>query len=90
MAFAVCWLALVAPASASPESRTFVVRIDPGAYGIDRCLAAASDCGTAAASAYCRSQGFAQVRSFRNVVGDDLAAIANAPHIAIECVRFGS
>jgi hypothetical protein len=90
-AFALCSPVLVATVLASTEVRTFVIAIDSGGYGIDRCLAAGSACGAAAARAYCRSRDFADARSFRR--SDDITAgIGIAGHdgyVAIECARRG-
>ena len=91
LAFALCSPALVATVSASPEVQTFVIAVDPGGYGVDRCLAAGSACGAAAARAYCQSRDFVEARSFRR--SDDIAAgIGIAGHdgyVAIECARRG-
>ena len=91
LALALCSPALVATVFASPEARTFVIAIDPDGYGVDRCLAAGSACGAAAAKAYCQSRDFGDARSFRR--SDDITAgTGSAGHdgyVTIECARRG-
>ena len=79
--------------AAQAERRIFIIANNPDGYGIDRCLAAGESCGTAVASAYCRSHDFAQAASFRKI---DRAEITGAipagfaktdEFIAIECSR---
>ena len=85
-------------APAAAESRTFVIANNADGYGVDRCLASGSSCGTAAATAYCKSREFAQALSFRKVDKDDItgAIPANSgacrggncdQFVAIECTR---
>ncbi|MBN8964180.1 MAG: hypothetical protein J0H89_02125 [Rhizobiales bacterium] len=81
--------------SAQAENRTFVLANDADGYGIDRCLAAGTPCGTAAATAYCRSHAFTQAVSFRKVevtgaikVSDgDICGGTCDQFVAIECSR---
>jgi hypothetical protein len=83
---------IIAPAAA--EVRTFVVDNDDG-YGVDRCLATGASCGAAVASAYCRSQNFAEARSFRRLERDEITGAGTQiaclsgclEFIAIECAR---
>ena len=53
--------------SAQAENRIFIIANDPDGYGVDRCLATGARCGTAVATAYCRSREFTQAASFRRV-----------------------
>ena len=89
-------LLLCAPAVA--ENRTFIIANNPDGYGIDRCLANSERCGTTVATAYCQSQSFAQVKSFRKIERDDITGAVptsgkNAcagscdSFVAIECSR---
>jgi hypothetical protein len=85
----------VAPARA--EKHVFIIANNPDGYGIDRCLASGSSCGAAVAAAYCQSQEFVSVSSFRKVEHGEItsAAPANAggcqggscEFVAIECTR---
>ena len=84
----------VAPARA--EKHVFIIANNPDGYGIDRCLASGSSCGAAVAAAYCQSQEFVNVSSFRKVEHGEItgAAPANAgcqggscEFVAIECTR---
>jgi hypothetical protein len=97
--FAAAVLGVVLSASAAQaEKRVFIVANSSDGYGIDRCLAAGSQCGSAAAAAYCKSREFAQASSYRQVDRDEMtgAIPANAggckggnceQFIAIECSR---
>jgi hypothetical protein len=80
--------------SAHAENRTFVLANDADGYGIDRCLAAGTPCGSAAATAYCRSHAFSQAVSYRKVdvtgtikPGGYACAGACDQFVAIECSR---
>jgi hypothetical protein len=86
----------LAPALA--EKHVFIIANNPDGYGVDRCLASGSSCGTAVAAAYCHSQDFADVSSFRRIERDEItgAVPANASfcsgsgcedYVAIECTR---
>ena len=88
-------LLLLLTVAAEAETRIFIVDNDDG-YGVDRCLATGASCGTAVASAYCRSQAFADARSFRKVAQSDItASVAEKTAcrgscgelVAIECTR---
>ena len=90
-------LAALAPAQA--EKRLFIIANNADDYGIDRCLATGTACGTAAATAYCRSHEFSKALSFRKVDRDDITgAVPTAggsgckgagcdEFVAIECTR---
>jgi hypothetical protein len=92
-------LTFAVPAEA--DRRMFIVANNPDGYGVDRCLASGEKCGTAAATAYCRSRDFAAAQSFRKVDKDDITgAIPNESatggackgglcqeFVAIECTR---
>jgi hypothetical protein len=88
---------LGAPA-AQAEKRIFIVANNSDGYGVDRCLASGAHCGSAAATAYCRTREFAQATSFRQVDKDEItgAIPTNAgackggtcdQFVAIECSR---
>ena len=90
-------LAALTPAQA--EKRLFIIANNADGYGVDRCLANGSACGTAAATAYCQSHEFNKALSFRKVDRDDITgAIPTAggtgckgaacdEFVAIECGR---
>ena len=89
---------LLAASAAQAEKRIFIIANNADGYGVDRCLASGSPCGTAAATAYCKSREFAQALSFRKVDKDDItgAIPANSgacrggncdQFVAIECTR---
>ncbi|MBM3529273.1 MAG: hypothetical protein FJX62_14380 [Alphaproteobacteria bacterium] len=95
-AIAIATLAGISAAQA--EKRIFIIANHPDGYGIDRCLADGSRCGSAAATAYCRSREFTQAVSFRKVDKDEITgaipATGNAcrggtcnQFVAIECRR---
>jgi len=66
--FASLALAFVLTASpAQAEKHTFVLANYADGYGIDRCLAAGTPCGSAAATAYCKSHAFSHAVSYRKV-----------------------
>src|SRR5262245_65973198 len=84
--------------SAAAEKRVFIIANSADGYGIDRCLATGSRCGTAAAHAYCKSREFVQAVSFHKVDKEDITgAIPTDGNIcengqceqfvAIECTR---
>jgi hypothetical protein len=90
-------LAAMTPAQA--DKRIFIIANNADGYGVDRCLANGASCGTAAATAYCRSHEFNQALSFRKIDRDDITgAIPTAggtgcrgascdEFVAIECTR---
>jgi hypothetical protein len=73
---------LTVPASA--EIRTFIIANNADGYGVDRCLATGDNCGVAVASAYCRSQEFAEARSFRKIARDEITG--GVPNITTACL----
>ncbi len=84
LVLACLWLFLLLTVAVEAETRT------------DRCLATGASCGAAVASAYCRSQAFADARSFRKVAQSDVTATMPAKPacrgacselVAIECTR---
>ena len=90
--------ALVLTASAAAENHTFIIANNPDGYGIDRCLANGEPCGRTVASAYCESQSFTHVKSFRRIERDEITGAVptsgkNAcagscdSFVAIECSR---
>jgi hypothetical protein len=85
-------------AGAQAEKRIFIIANNADGYGVDRCLAAGENCGTNAATAYCRSREFNLAVSFRKVDRDDITgAVPSRPtgcrgstcdeFVAIECTR---
>jgi hypothetical protein len=84
---------------ASAEKRMFIIGSSPDAYGIDRCLANGAACGSAAATAYCRSRKFSMAASYRKVERDEITGAVPlnvstgclgatcADFVAIECTR---
>jgi hypothetical protein len=86
---------LLLTVAAQAETKTFLVENEDG-YGVDRCLVTGATCGVPIARAYCRSQAFADARSFRKVADTDITASLPARAacqgtcnglIAIECTR---
>jgi hypothetical protein len=95
LALAVVSLFLLTAAAGAAETRIFIVDNDDG-YGVDRCLATGASCGTAVARAYCRSQEFAEARSFRKIALAEVTGTLPAgvkcrgscsELVAIECTR---
>jgi hypothetical protein len=92
-------IAVVLGVSASQaEKRIFIIANNADGYGIDRCLASGARCGSAAATAYCRSRAFAQAVSYRKVDKDEITGAVPAndatcrggscdEFVAIECTR---
>lgn len=89
---------LMAATAAQAEKRIFIVANSTDGYGVDRCLADGSNCGQAAAAAYCKSKEFAGAVSFRKVDRDEITGAVPAGNsacgrgaceefIAIECAR---
>ncbi len=68
----VTFAVLLGASAAQAEKRIFIVANNADGYGVDRCLAAGDKCGTAAATAYCKSREFAQASSFRKVDKDEI------------------
>jgi hypothetical protein len=95
LTIAITALAVVLAASATrAETRLFVIANNPDGYGVDRCLATGARCGGIIASAYCRSQDFAEARSFRRIDQNEIVLAGAAPegarneeYVAIECTR---
>jgi hypothetical protein len=90
---AVLWVS-----AAEAEKRVFIIANSSDGYGIDRCLATGSRCGSAAATAYCKSREFAQAVSFHKVDKDDITGAVPTDSnicgggqceqfVAIECSR---
>jgi hypothetical protein len=79
--------------SAQAENRIFIIANDPDGYGVDRCLATGARCGTAVATAYCRSREFTQAASFRRVEREEITGAIpvgvtkTEEFVAIECSR---
>jgi hypothetical protein len=89
---------LLGASAAQAEKRIFIVANNADGYGVDRCLASGSRCGSAAATAYCKTREFAQATSFRQVDKDEITGAiptnsgackgGNCEHfVAIECSR---
>jgi hypothetical protein len=90
--------AALAATAAQAEKRIFIIANYADGYGVDRCLASGAHCGSAAATAYCKSREFAQASSYRKVDKDEItgAIPANSTacrgggcdqFVAIECSR---
>ena len=83
--------------AALAEKRVFIIANSSDGYGVDRCLASGAHCGSAVATAYCKSREFAQATSFRKVEKNDITgampvtdacAEGNCEQfVAIECAR---
>jgi N-acetylglutamate synthase-like GNAT family acetyltransferase len=96
--FAAVACAVLFVSAAHAEKRVFIIANSADGYGIDRCLANGSRCGSAAAHAYCKSREFVQAVSFHKIDKDDITgAIPTEGNIcqngqceqfvAIECTR---
>jgi hypothetical protein len=95
LAFAV---ALYGGVAAHAERRIFIIANNADGYGVDRCLATGAACGTAVATAYCKSRDFAQAQSFHKVDRDEITGAVRSSSeschgsscddfVAIECTR---
>jgi hypothetical protein len=88
---------LLGASAVQAEKRIFIVANNADGYGVDRCLASGERCGTAAATAYCKSRSFAQAVSFRQIDRDEITGAIPAnggckgnscdQYVAIECSR---
>jgi hypothetical protein len=89
---------LLGASAAQAEKRIFIIANNADEYGVDRCLASGQKCGTAAATAYCKSRAFAQATSYHHIDKDEItgAIPTNSPgcrggscdqFVAIECSR---
>jgi hypothetical protein len=82
---------------AQAEKRIFIIANNADGYGVDRCLASGAGCGTAVATAYCRTREFDKAVSFRKVDRDEITGAVPAgggcrgatcdEYVAIECAR---
>jgi hypothetical protein len=84
--------------SAQAEKRIFIIANNADGYGVDRCLATGASCGTAVATAYCKSREFSHAASFRKVDREEITGAVTASgsacrggacdeFVAIECAR---
>jgi hypothetical protein len=91
-------LVLLGSSAAQAEKRIFIIANNADGYGIDRCLASGARCGSAAATAYCKSRKFVQAVSFRQVDKEEITGAIPADSkacrggscehfVAIECRR---
>lgn len=91
---------LIAATSAHAERRMFIISNNADGYGVDRCLADGSNCGSTIAAAYCRSRQFKAAVSYHKVDKDDLTgaipasdegscqgSVCTSDFVAIECSR---
>ena len=89
---------VLAALPARAEKRIFIIANDADGYGIDRCLADGSSCGSAAATAYCKAREYRLAASFRKIDRDDITGAVPArtsncrgsacdEYVAIECTR---
>jgi len=83
--------------TARAENRLFIIGNNAG-YGVDRCLAANAQCGSAIATAFCRGHEFRHAVSYRKVDRDDITGTVPTHRgacrggvckdfLAIECTR---
>jgi hypothetical protein len=90
--------AALGTAAATPEKRIFFIANNADGYGIDRCLATGSLCGSSVATAYCRSHEFTRAVSFQKVARAEITGVIPAgtmdcpdgrceQFVAIECTR---
>jgi len=97
-AVAVFGAVIASHSPAQAEKRIFIIANNADGYGIDYCLATGAQCGTAAATAFCRGREYVQAISFRKAdreqitgsVADSGAGChraACADYVAIECTR---
>jgi hypothetical protein len=95
-AVAVFGAAIALASTAQAEKRIFIIANNSDGYGIDRCLATGAQCGTAAATAFCRGREYAQAAFFRkadrgeiteSIPGGGCRRAACADFVAIECTR---
>ncbi|MGA8158450.1 MAG: hypothetical protein WB822_20060 [Rhodoplanes sp.] len=97
-AVAVFGAVIASLSAAQAEKRIFIIANNSDGYGIDRCLASGAQCGTAAATAFCRGREYAQAVSFRKAdreeitgsitnLGGGCRRAACADFVAIECTR---
>ena len=98
LATAVTFAMLLGASAAQAEKRILIVANNADGYGVDRCLANGDKCGTAAATAYCKSREFALASSFHHIDKDEItgAIPTNSggckggtcdQFVAIECQR---
>jgi hypothetical protein len=81
--------------SAQAEKRIFIIANNADGYGVDRCLATGASCGTAVATAYCKSRDFVRAASFRKIDRDEITGAVPSTtgtsgrdeFVAIECLR---
>lgn len=97
-AVAVFGAVIASLSAAQAEKHIFIIANNADGYGIDRCLATGAQCGTAAATAFCRGREYAQAISFRKADRTEITGtVANlavgcrraacADFVAIECTR---
>src|SRR4051812_7210 len=95
---AVTFVTLLGATAAQAEKKIFIIANNADGYGVDRCLAGGQKCGTAAATAYCKSREFAQATTFHEIDKDEITgaiptnsaackAGACDHFVAIECSR---
>ena len=96
---AIAALLALTVSQAQAERRIFIISNHSDGYVVDRCLANGQPCGTAAATAYCKSRDFAQAASFQKVDKDEITgAVPNSTpstcrggdcdqYVAIVCTR---
>jgi len=89
---------LLGASAAQAEKRIFIIANNADGYGIDRCLASGARCGSAAATAYCKSHAFTRALSYRKVDKKEITGAIPADSracrggnceqfVAIECAR---
>jgi len=97
-AVAVFGAVIASLSAAQAEKQIFIIANNADGYGIDRCLATGAQCGTAAATAFCRGREYAQAVFFRKADRAEVTGsitdfdgrcrrAACADFVAIECTR---
>ena len=87
--------ALFVNVTAQAEKRTFIIANNADGYGVDRCLATGASCGSAVATAYCKSRDYIRAASFRKIDRDEITGAVPSTNgtsspeefVAIECRR---
>lgn len=69
---AMLFLTMAGLATASADSRIFIIANQADGYGVDKCLAEGQSCGAAAARSYCQARQFNAATEFRRVDPDEI------------------
>ena len=80
---------LLSAASASAETRVFIIANHADGYGIDQCLASGAKCGKPMARAYCQSREYGEAVSYRKAEPEEMPkATGDAACTAGGCLDF--